>query len=168
MISDCDTYGSGFIDVSWFLICAHSVHKEAAWQQQTQAPATVNNDNKSNSQAHELILWQAPPIPQRSGRELQSGDTAPLVICHNGGLTRFVWSCRPLSTVARATGSQSHSVCECACVGGDVVCVCVGGSPPGKGSLVSQFSALIGLNDRSFCCSAESLHLSSLNSQRGS
>lgn len=163
--SDCDRCISGFADFSWFLISA-PVLKEAACQR-NQTPATVNND-KSNRQAHELIPWQAPPIPRQSGRELQSGDTALLVICYNRGLTRFVWFHRPLSTAARATGSQSSSVCLCG--RGCRVCVCVwDGSPAGKGSLVCRFSALIGLNEWSFCCSAESLHLSSsLSSQRGS
>ncbi len=167
--SDWDRYIGGFTDFPRFLGCA-PVHKEAACQR-NQTPATVNNDNKRNRHAHELILWQAPPTLQLSGGELQSGDTALLVICYNRGLTRFVWSHRPLSTAARTTGSQSSSVCVWEW-GGGCSCMCVdvcvlGGSPAGKGSLVSRFSALIGVNEWPFCCSAESLHLSfSLSSQR--
>lgn len=102
---------------------------------------------------HMSSYFDKPRPQQRSGRENQSGHMASLVICYNSGLTWSVWSYRPLSTAARATGSQSSSLCKC-------VSMCVlGGSPGGKGSLVSQFSALIGVNEWSFCCSAESLHL---------
>lgn len=76
-----------------------------------------------------------PPL-QPSGGELQSGDTAPLVICYNRGLTRFIWSHRPLSIAARTTGSQSSSVCRrgslCMCMG-----MCVGWKSSREGGLLS-------------------------------
>lgn len=77
----------------------------------------------------------------------QSDDNTPLVICYNRNVTRFVWSHRQPSTAARAAGGQSSLERKC-------VFVCVfDGSPAGKESLVSQFSALIGVNEQLFCYS---------------
>ena len=123
-------------------------------------------------QAQELILWQAPPTHTAKLAGSFWVVTPHSVICLNGGLTCFLWSCRTFSTAARSTGSQPQ--CANACLGGALehVCVCVRlcwvEVQQGKGSLVSQFSALIGVNEWPFCCSAESLHPSpSLSSQHG-
>lgn len=65
---------------------------------------------------HMSSYFDKPRPQQRSGRENQSGHMASLVICYNSGLTWSVWSYRPLSTAARATGSQSSSLCKCVCM----------------------------------------------------
>lgn len=108
IVSDCGRYIRGY----------PPVHKKAA-RQRNQTPATVNNDSKCNCQAHELILWQAPPTIQPSGWELQSGDTALLVICYNRG--RSLVSSDPtdhfqlLPRPQEASHPQCSSVCVCVC-----------------------------------------------------
>lgn len=101
---------------SWFLIYP-PVHKQDACQR-SQTPATVNNDNKCNCQAHELILWQDPPTIQPSGWELQSGDTALLVICYNRG--RSLVSSDPTDHFQLMPRPQEASHHQCTSV-----CVCV-------------------------------------------
>lgn len=104
--------------------------------------------------------------------ELLSGDTA---LSH---LSQWRPNLFPLILPNIFNCCQVHwkpaSVCKCMFGRGTRACVCVCVRlcwvevQQGKGSLVSQFSALIGVNEWPFCCSAESLHPSpSLSSQHG-
>lgn len=136
-------------------------HKEAACQC-NHTITTVNNDNKSNHHAHELIFSQLPhlpPLTNPSHLSQYGSNSFPLIppttfnCCQDH---RKPCACHPQCASVHLGGAFVHvcahvCVCESVCVG-----ICWEELQQGRGSLVSQFSALIGVNERPFCCSAES------------